>query len=83
MVSEKVAANEQIRETQVRLGFGAAQPLPFLCECDDVHCRDLVLLPAEEYGCARAAPTRRVVAAGHPYAGSIIVSRPGYVIIEA
>jgi hypothetical protein len=83
VVSEKIAANEQIRETQVRLGFGGvAQPLPFLCECDDVRCRYLVRLKAEKYASARAAPTRRIVAEGHPYEGRIIVSGPGYVIAE-
>ena len=83
VVSEKVAANEEIRETQLRLGLGGAvQPLPFLCECDDVRCRRLVRLPAEEYVSARAAPTRRIVADGHPHDGRIILSRRGYAIME-
>ena len=84
MVSLKVVANEQIRETQIRLGFAdATQPLPFLCECDDVRCRDLIRLRAEEYVSARAMPTRRIVAEGHADDGRIIVSGPGYAIIEA
>ena len=82
MVSEKVAVNEQIRETQVRLGLGGPQALPFLCECDDVRCRDLLRLTADEYAEARAGPSRRLVADGHSYSGRIIVSGSGYAIAE-
>ena len=82
MVSEKVAANEEIRETQVRLGLGESRRLPFLCECADVECRDLLLLTPEEYAVARARPSRCIVAQGHPYEGRIIDRGPGYVITE-
>jgi hypothetical protein len=83
VVSEKVAANEEIRETQVRLGLGDGRSLPFLCECDDVSCRSLVRMTAQTYAETRAVPTRRIVADRHPCDGSIISRGPGYVVVEA
>jgi hypothetical protein len=83
VVSEKVAANEEIRETQLRLGLGGAHLLPFLCECDDVRCRSLVRLSPHEYADARAVPSRQIVLEGHAYDGKIVARGSGYVVAEA
>ncbi len=76
MVSEKVAATAEIRETQVRLGLGGAQPSPFLCEFGDLRCRELVRLRTDEYAAAR------VVLRVHRCEGRIILNGAGYVIGE-
>ena len=83
MVSEKIAVNAEIRETQIRLGFRDGRSLPFLCECDDVLCRSVVRLTAEVYALARAAQSRRIVAEGHSYEGTIVSHGIGYVVAEA
>jgi hypothetical protein len=83
VVSEKVAANEEIRATQLQLGLGDGRSLPFLCECDDVLCRSLVRLTAAEYAEARAVPSRRIVAEGHSHEGAVVARGAGYVIAEA
>jgi hypothetical protein len=83
VVSEKVAANEEIRATQVRLGLGGAHLLPFLCECEDVRCRSVVRLSPEEYADARSVPSRQIVLEGHAYEGTIVARGSGYVIAEA
>ena len=83
MVSEKVAASEEIRETQIRHGLGGAQLLPFLCECEDVRCRSVVQLSPEEYADARSVPSRQIVLEGDAYEGTIVAHGSGYVIAEA
>ncbi len=83
MVSKKIAANEEIRETQVRLGLGDGRSLPFLCECDDVLCRSVVRLTAEVYAEARAVPSRQIVAEGHAFGGTIVSRGHGYMVAEA
>jgi hypothetical protein len=83
VVSEKVAANEEIRATQIRLGLGGAESLPFLCECDDMGCRSLVRMSPEAYTGARAVPSRRIVAEGHSFEGAIVADGPGYAVVEA
>ena len=82
MVWEKVAANEEIREAQIRLGLGDGRSLPFLCECDDVLCRRVVRLTAEEYAETRAAQSRQIVSEGHSFVGTIVSRGPGYVVAE-
>jgi hypothetical protein len=81
MLSEKVEANERIRATQVELGLGDGDRLPFLCECDDVTCRVLIRLTADEYGDMRAAG-HRVCVVGHPCDGRIVTTGDGYVVTE-
>jgi hypothetical protein len=82
MLSEKVAANEEIRATQVELGVGDDGPLPFLCECDDVACRTVVRLTSAAYAEARASSGRCVVVEGHSYDGRVISAGEGYVVAE-
>lgn len=57
-------ANERIREASDRL-----QPpmdrVPFVCECADTDCRQLVTLTPGEYEHVRAEPTQFLVAPGH------------------
>jgi hypothetical protein len=83
MIPEKVEANERIRAEQTTLGLDDTERLPFLCECDDVLCRALVRLTADEYGEVRAASGRYVVVEGHTYDGRVIKTGEGYLVAES
>jgi hypothetical protein len=54
------ASNERIARAAIRLHF--LSPVPFLCECDDHDCAELVLLLLDDY--ERARP-RAITAPGH------------------
>lgn len=56
-------ANERVRDAAVEHDFPAA--IPFLCECADEGCIDLVRLTLETYDRIRSNPTWFVNAAGH------------------
>src|SRR5215210_5482680 len=56
-------ANEKIRDAREEIEFEGKTP--FLCECEDPHCRTIVRLSLEEYEAIRAHPRRFVIADGH------------------
>jgi hypothetical protein len=82
MSGPKIEANEQLRQRQVELGLPEDDRLPFLCECDDERCRDVLLLTVAEYRAARESPRRYVVVEGHPYDGRVVARGEGYVLAE-
>lgn len=55
-------ANDRIASKARRLHFTAR--IPFLCECEDPHCRDLVLLAPDGFDAVRR-DGGTVLAAGH------------------
>jgi len=75
-------ANERIEE---RLGELTVEDgrSPFLCECEDTACREVLRLTVEEYEAVRADPRRFIVAPGHPTTHAEIVERhDGFLVIE-
>jgi hypothetical protein len=56
-------ANEKLGEKRIELG--ADGRTPFLCECSDPQCTQLIHLTLEEYEYVRARPTWFVAATGH------------------
>jgi hypothetical protein len=56
--------NERIEEKADELERGD-EPSPFLCECEDERCTEVLLLRRSEYEEVRAHPRRFVVAPGH------------------
>src|SRR5437763_533946 len=56
-------ANERIQLAAVE--FDADEALPFLCECPDPACIEMVRLTLGQYAQVRAHPRRFVVASGH------------------
>jgi hypothetical protein len=56
-------ANEQISEAAGTFGFDA--PIPFLCECTNERCTEVVRITAADYAEIRAHPRRFVTAPGH------------------
>jgi hypothetical protein len=78
------AANERIEDAAAELR--AAEPLPFICECADTTCRELILLTRSEYERVRSNSTWFAVAAGHEDGSEsesrIVEQRDAYVVVE-
>jgi hypothetical protein len=77
-------ANERIH---VAAGvYGATMRVPFICECADASCSEIVPLEIHEYEEIRSDPRRFLNARGHEAAarGAAIVveERDNYVIVE-
>ncbi len=86
---ERAAQNEVLfREANEKLGIkrqdlelGGATP--FLCECGDSSCTELVRLSLEQYEHVRARANRFLVAPGHDEENARQVEEhDGYAIIE-
>jgi len=56
-------ANEEISAAAGNLGFDA--PIPFLCECTNERCTEVVRLKAADYAEIRSHPRYFVIAPGH------------------
>lgn len=67
-------ANERIAERRAELNAVEGRT-PFLCECEDEACSELVRLTAAEYERVRAEPEQFVIVAGHPTDGDETVMR--------
>ena len=62
------AANERIARKAAALGADD-QPVPFLCECPQPTCTDLVFLSLDEYTEIRAHPRQFLARPGHEGSG--------------
>lgn len=64
-------ANEQIRKAEQQL-----QPpldrVPYICECDDVRCREQIRLTSEEYEGIRRNPAFFAIVPGHSSQGDVV-----------
>jgi hypothetical protein len=58
------SVNERIEEKADELELGDGRT-PFICECEDERCTDVLLLQRAEYEEVRAHPRRFVVSPGH------------------
>jgi hypothetical protein len=79
-------ANEQIRETALEHGFDPESRVPFICECAEPSCTQILLIPLEAYAEVRSDPRRFLSVLGHepgPEGASELVSDEGsYVVVE-
>jgi hypothetical protein len=76
-------ANEGIEEKAESLDV---DPAPFLCECADETCTQIIRLTLQEYKEIRAEPTHFLNVPGHqvtagPHA-RVVAEREGYVIVQ-
>jgi hypothetical protein len=66
--------------------FDATQRVPFLCECPDPNCREIVLLSVVDYESVRAHPDRFFLVAGHEDGEAtherILEAEEGYAVVE-
>jgi hypothetical protein len=60
-------ANEKLGEKRVELDAGGQTP--FLCECDDPRCTQVILLTLRQYEHVRSNATWFLVAVGHDSGG--------------
>ena len=77
-------ANEEISEAAAELEF--RDPIPFLCECGDGRCRQILELPRAQYESVRAEPTHFFVVPGHESvagrAGRVVNRHSDHVVVE-
>jgi hypothetical protein len=66
-------ANERIAESARSLSITGQAP--FLCECADERCRQVIPLGLEEYEVARAHPGRFVTLPGHEIGSAEVVEQ--------
>lgn len=78
-------ANDKIGERAVLLDV-VAEPVPFICECADSGCTDVILLTLDEYSRVREHQTRFINAPGHDRAAGgwakVVEPHDGYVVVE-
>ena len=58
-------ANEELATVADELGIGREQLLPFLCECADMSCTQILQLSAVEYESVRQSSVTFINARGH------------------
>jgi hypothetical protein len=77
-------ANEGIERSAVE--HGVAEGVPFLCECAEPSCTELLRLSLVDYEMVRAQPRWFINAPGHQVAGGkhveVARQRDGYLIVE-
>jgi hypothetical protein len=74
-------ANEQIRDAERRLE-PPLDRVPYICECDDVTCRELIPLTREEYEAVRADPTHFAIRPGHSTHGEVVEDNTAYLVVR-
>jgi hypothetical protein len=75
-------ANEHMEDRLDELSSEGGRS-PFICECEDPACTQLIRLTREEYEAVRAHPRRFVIARGHSVQeAEIIVEADGHEVVE-
>jgi hypothetical protein len=91
LTGERIAQNDAIfRDANERIRAVAEEHaldrVPFICECADPSCRELIMLTLAEYREVRADPHLFVNAVGHDAAAQgwaeVVASRDGHVVVE-
>ncbi|HUR16009.1 MAG TPA: hypothetical protein VMZ33_01875 [Candidatus Limnocylindrales bacterium] len=76
-------ANEGIEERAESLDV---DPVPFLCECADMTCTEVIRLSLKDYEEIRSDSTHFLNVPGHQVAagphGKVVAEREGYVIVQ-
>lgn len=74
--------NETLQEKASEFELSGARN-PYLCECDDERCTQVVLLTSEQYEQVRASPRSFVLVAGHESPDDRVVREaPEHVVVE-
>ncbi|HET7568520.1 MAG TPA: hypothetical protein VFJ91_11040 [Gaiellaceae bacterium] len=74
-------ANERIREATDRLQ-APMERYPFVCECADTRCREVVLLSLGEYERVRDEATHFIVVPGHEGDAEVALDDTGYAVVR-
>ena len=80
------AANEEIAAAAEEHGLDDGRPIPFICECSDPRCTEIILLTLTEYGRVRSNPRWFAHATGHdadiPDAVRLLENHERYALAE-
>ena len=89
---ERIARNNAtFRDANEHIGaaagaYGIDSPVPFICECEDARCSEIVRLTLEQYEEVRADSRHFLNVPGHQDGAEgvaeIVAERDGYVIVE-
>jgi len=74
-------ANEQIRAAERRLDPPLEQ-VPYLCECEDVRCRESIRLTAAEYEHVREDGATFAITPTHHSEGVIVEEHDHYLVVR-
>jgi hypothetical protein len=74
-------ANERIRAAERELD-PPLERVPYICECDEVQCRDTMRLTAPEYERLRADGATFGVLRGHSSDGDVVEEHDHYVVVR-
>jgi len=75
-------ANEDLEQKARAWSFGE-QPTPYLCECEDLRCTDVVMLGRSDYEAVRSDPRRFFVVPGHDVPEDRVVEEyDGFHVVE-
>jgi hypothetical protein len=83
LTAERIARNDSIfREANERIrdaaqSHGIDGPIPFICECAEPRCRELVRLTLTQYADVRRDPRRFFVMPGHEAVAGRFAERVG------
>lgn len=79
-------ANDEIESAAVRHHLGADGAVPFICECSDRRCFEIILLTLDQYRRVRSNPRWFAHAVGHEelIQGAIepVEKHPAFVVVE-
>jgi len=73
-------ANEDLEDKRRELALDGLTP--FLCECDDPHCTELIRLSLGEYEHVRSRANRFVVVGGHEPVSRTVEQHDRYTVVE-
>jgi hypothetical protein len=80
------SANERVRRAADSHRFRREDRVPFLCECADQSCREIVMLTIEDYEHIRSHATWFLLVAGHEDEDAtqerIVDAERGYAVVE-
>jgi hypothetical protein len=75
-------ANENLKGKARELNFGE-EPTPYLCECEDRGCTEVLMLARSDYEDVRRHPRRFFIVPGHDAAEDRVVGeRNGFHVVE-
>lgn len=75
-------ANEEIDRTRGRLGLSERRT-PYICECEEEKCTDVLLLTLTDYRYVRSSGRRFVLSPGHQNESDILLTEgDGFFVIE-
>jgi hypothetical protein len=73
-------ANEQIDARRRELELGGSTP--YICECEDAACTELVRLTNAQYSEIRSGARRFLIARGHSTSGRVVSEHSDYDVVE-